>query len=189
MNGFLRGKSAPEILVHCGSRCLRTPKKHDPRGGKILRGVYAPLSFFSEWYSNTLFRWGRSGDIHTVHEGLRKNVAAVRRFRWCRMLLQKYPGTKVTWHCALVLVADALRMDLRTGVAAWSRPEHYMRRVATKTSGTCALRGWRACFCGYVILGGTVGHTRENPLGAFVQHSFGFQTVLDKRVRMHRHDG
>ena len=42
---------------------------------------------------------------------------------------------------------------------------------------------------GCVILGGTVGHTRLNPLAAFVQRSFGVQTVLVKRVRVHPHDG
>ena len=71
--------------------------------------------------------------------------------------------TKVTWHCALALVADALRMDLQTEVPAWSRPEHCMRRVATKTSGTCAPRdGVHVSMVASFLA--ELWDTRENPL-------------------------
>ena len=138
---FLRGKSAPEILVHCRLLCLRTPKKHDQEEVKSCGEFSLPFRFFffSEWYSNTVFRWRRSGDIHTRSRG-----AEEERRRQCADLggaecVAEVFRTKVTWHCALVLVADALRMDLRTGVAAWSRPEDHMRRVASETCGTCVL--------------------------------------------------
>ena len=188
---FLRGKSAPEILVHCGLLCLRTPKKHDQEEVKSCGELSLPFRFFffSEWYSNTVFRWRRSGDIHTRSRGAQEE-----RRRQCGELggaecVAEVFRTKVTWHCALVLVADALRMDLRTEVATWSRPEDHMRRVATKTSGKCALGdGVHVSVVASFLA--ELWDTREKTHSVlFVQHSFGSQTVLDNGVQMRRHDG
>ena len=97
--------------------------------------------------------------------------------------------TKVTWHCALAFVADALRMDLQTEVPAWSRPEHCMRRVATKTSGTCAPRdGVHVSMVASFLA--ELWDTRDKTHSVLLRSVLlVFQTVLVKRVRMHPHYG